>query len=266
MTRSSLLVFAALLLVTGGAGDLAARGLRVGTECTNYPFSYRDTAGEPAGYDIDVMREIGARIERNISFVCQRWRRLIRDLVTNQTEVIASSMAITASRREQAIFTTPYRIAAGQFAALAGARLPLFTPDGRIDPLGFAGQRIGVQSYSIYDNWLGDLLPQANVERFDKTAELYAALQAGALDAILADPIKTHLEFLGTDAGIGFAAIGPRIHSPEHFGPGAGFGLKPGHGGIRDDIDEALSAMQADGALDAISRRYFPFPIYPRTP
>lgn len=266
MTRSLLLVFAALSLVTGGTGDLAARGLRVGTECTNYPFSYRDTAGEPAGYDIDVMREIGVRIDRNISFVCQRWRRLIRDLVTNQTEVVASSMAITARRREQAIFTAPYRIAAGQFVALAGAPPPLFTPDGRIDPIGFAGRRIGVQSYGIYDNWLGDLLPQADVERFDKTAELYAALRAGALDAILADPIETHLAFLGTDAGVGFAAIGPPIHSPEHFGPGAGLGLKPGHAEIRDDIDEALSAMKADGALDAISRRYFPFPIYPRTP
>ncbi|MCK4984354.1 MAG: transporter substrate-binding domain-containing protein, partial [Desulfobacterales bacterium] len=52
-----LLLVGALILMFGGYAS-AAEKIRVGCECTYFPFNYRTPDGELTGYDVDVAKGV----------------------------------------------------------------------------------------------------------------------------------------------------------------------------------------------------------------
>ena len=64
--------------------------------------------------------------------------------------------------------------------------------------------------------------------------------------------------------GAGFGFVGPEIADDKLFGAGAGVGLRKGNDVLLAKIDKAIGGMTDDGSLDRFSKKYFPFPIYPR--
>ena len=93
--------------------------------------------------------------------------------------------------------------------------------------------------------------------------QMYLELKAGRVDVIMTNPMKTYLEFLSKPDGAGFEVIGPQIDEEKYFGTGAGVGIRKGEEALLKRIDAALIEMKKDGTLDAFSKKYFPFAIYP---
>ena len=228
MKRTILGAIASLvaLLVALPAG---AEALRVGTECTYYPFNYKDSNGELLGYDVDVAKEVAKRIDAEIQFVCQEWDGMIPALLANKFDLIVASMSITEKRKEKIDFSAPYRVSIGQFIARKDAGLKLFKDDGSVNPAGFEGVKVGLQRATTYDNWIQAKAPEATIVRYDTVEPLYLDLKAGRVDAIMTNPMKAYLSFLSKEDGSGFDVIGPQISESEYFGTGAGIGLRKGN-------------------------------------
>jgi len=257
------LAMAAGLAATGLVQTASAETLRVGTECTYFPFNYRDSAGTLMGYDVDVANEIGKRIGAEIEFVCQEWDGMIPALLANKFDLIVASLSITEQRREKIDFSVPYRVSIGQFIGAKDKNLQFFNADGTVNPAGFEDVKIGIERNSTYDTWIHAKMPDADIVPYDSNEAMYLDLRAGRVDAIMTNPMKAHLVFLSQPDGAGFETVGPAITDEEFFGIGVGVGVRKDNPDLLRRIDEALVAMIKDGSLSTFSRRYFPFDINP---
>ena len=257
----------ALSIIAGSlalAGPVGAQDqLKAGTECTYFPFNFRDTDGTLKGYDVDVGNEVAKRLNMKIEWVCQKWDGLIPSLLANKFDLILASLSITEERRQKIDFSIGYRLSIGQFVGPKAKALKLFKDDKTPDVAAFKGVKVGLQRATTYDNWIQAKVPDATVVRYDTVEQMYLELKAGRVDVIMTNPMKTYLEFLSKPDGAGFEVIGPQIDEEKYFGTGAGVGIRKGNEALLKRIDAALAEMKKDGTLDKFSKKYFPFAIYP---
>src|SRR5215211_5905759 len=163
----------------------SAETLRVGTECTYFPFNYRDTDGVLKGYDVDVATEVGSRIGDKIDFVCQEWDGMIPALLANKFDLIVASLSITDERSKKIDFSVPYRVSIGQFIGAKDKNLQLFKADNSVNPAGFEGIRVGIERSSTYETWIQVKMPNADVVLYDSNEAMYLDLKAGRVDVIM---------------------------------------------------------------------------------
>ena len=255
-------VVAAVFAVVGGPAA-AQETLRAGTECTYFPFNFRDADGTLKGYDVDVGNEIGKRLNMKVEWVCQKWDGMLPALLANKYDVILASLSITEERRQKIDFSVGYRLSIGQFVGPKAKGLKLFKDDKTPDTAAFKGVKVGLQRGTTYENWITAKVPDATVVKYDTVEQTYLELKSGRVDVIMTNPMKTYLEFLSKPDGAGFEVIGPQIDEEKYFGTGAGVGLRKGEEALLKRIDAALVDMKKDGTLDKFSKAYFPFAIYP---
>ncbi|WP_163822903.1 transporter substrate-binding domain-containing protein, partial [Pseudomonas viridiflava] len=68
--------------------------------------------------------------------------------------------------------------------------------------------------------------------------------------------------FLKTDAGKGYAFVGPSFTDPKYFGDGIGIAVRKGDKANLDRLNAAIAAIRANGKYKAIQDKYFDFDIY----
>lgn len=254
----------AVLAIFGWGGGVAAQErLTIGSECTYFPFNYRDSDGVLKGYDIDVANEIAKRLGAKAEYSCLKFDGLVPALLAGQFDLIAASLSITPQRKERIDFSEAYRLSIGQFVAPKAKKLVLFDAKNEVIKANFKGVRVGLQRGTTYDSWFQAIVPDATVVRYETVEQMYLEIKSGRLDAIMTNPMKTYLEFLSKPDGAGFEVVGPQITDEKYFGTGAGIGLRKGNEALLKRIDAAILDMKKDGTLDKFSKLYFPFAIYP---
>lgn len=241
-----------------------AEPLKVGTECTYFPFNYTESDGKLTGYDVDVATEVGKRIGAEIEFVCQEWKGMIPALMAGKFDLIVASMSITEERLKQIDFSGPYRVSIGQFVGPKAKNLALFNADGSVNVEAFDGVKIGLERSSTYENWMKAKVPGAEIAYYDNNEAMYLDLAAGRVDAIMTNPMKAYLSFLSKDDGAGFEVVGPQLEDEAYFGTGVGIGLRKDNAELLERMNTALQAMTEDGTLKSFSLKYFPFAINPQ--
>ena len=81
-------------------------------------------------------------------------------------------------------------------------------------------------------------------------------------DATLADVVNIDDGFLKTDAGKGFALVGPDYTDEKYFGNGAGIAVRKGDKALADKISAAILAIRANGKYKEVQDKYFQFNVY----
>lgn len=234
-----------------------ARPLRIGTEGAYPPFNSITSAGELVGFDIDIAKEVCARLNRTCQFTTLRWEGLIPGLLFGRYDAIVASMAITEKRKERVAFSRKYYNTPARFAGcIDGLGLPSDTawPTQALDKL-----TVGIQGGTVHANYLAARHPDAEVRNYPTQQALHLDLLAGRIHLGLADSVVLYDWLESAPATCAFR--GPPIHAPEIYGQGAGIALRKDNAPLKDAIDGALEAMIADGTYDAINARYFPFSI-----
>lgn len=237
-----ILAAAALLALTVGA---EAQTVRLGTEGAYPPYNYVDEAGKLGGFDIDVGNEICRRATLTCEWVINEWDTIIPNLLAGNYDAIVAGMSITDERKQTIDFTQDYFPSdPSTFIAAVGKGLNLETP---------TGLKLGAQGATIQAMWL-EANAKANntILSYDTPDQALADLNAGNLDAILAD--KSYLAEAAAGSGGVLELAGPEIV----IGNGVGIGMRKADADLRKKFDDALTAMKADGTLDALITLYFP--------
>ena len=106
--RMGMVLFAALLLFGPGAQTVtAADVLVVGVSDDIPPMVFRDRGVELIGYDVDLLNEIGRRINKKIEFKVISWDQKEQELANQSIDVIASQLSITEERKKILRYTQP---------------------------------------------------------------------------------------------------------------------------------------------------------------
>ncbi len=82
--------------------------LIVGTNAEFEPFEYRNDKNEIVGFDMDLMKYIGAELKMEIQIEDMNFDALIAALQTGKIDVIAAGMTNTEERRENVNFSQDY--------------------------------------------------------------------------------------------------------------------------------------------------------------
>lgn len=254
--RLALLAGSAALALNLVSGPAAAEGtLRIATEGTYFPWSYVDDKGELTGWDVDIANELCARLEVECEINAQEWEGIIPGLVAGKYDLIVASMSMTPARRERVEFSRKYKESISRFVAKAGSITDT-------SPEGMKGKRIGVQKGSSQDQWLV-------ASGYDKTAEIVyyentqgpeLDLVSGRIDAMIGNQMTYYVNFLKRDEAKGFDFVGEEYKGGV-LGEGNAIAMRKGEPELKAKVDAVLDAMLADGTYDAISAKYFPFPL-----
>jgi polar amino acid transport system substrate-binding protein len=237
------IILAAIALLSLTAA--ASAQTRLGSEGAYPPFNFVDDAGNLGGFDIDVGNEICKRAGLECVWVVNEWDTIIPNLQAGNYDAILAGMSITEERKQTIDFTQEYfPPEPSTYVTLAGSTIDLENA---------SGLKLGAQGATIQHNWLDQNLKANNtILSYETPDQALADLQAGNIDAVLAD--KSYLDETVAGSSGALVLAGPEIA----LGSGVGIGLRKADADLTKKFDEALTAMKADGTLDALITLYFP--------
>lgn len=245
--------------------SVAALGadLKVGADCSSPPFNYRDASGEMKGFEVDIAREIGRRINANVQFVCLDFGGLIPALQSKKIDMITSNLSITEPRKKSIDFSIPYRVSTARFVGRKDAGLQPMKADNTPNASALKGKVVGVQRATTNDNYLAGEFPGVEISRYDTAENMLLDLVAGRIDLALVSPMKVRTDFLEKPEGKNFQFVSGEIEAPKYLGDGVAVGLPKESTALREQINAALQGMFADGTFKAINQKYWAFSVMP---
>ncbi|WP_413479089.1 ABC transporter substrate-binding protein [Vibrio hibernica] len=247
-------VLCSMLWLPAQAAD--QKVVRLSSDFTYPPFNYKDSNGDPAGFDI----EIAAALCKEANFKCvwstQDWDGLIPALLARKSDVIMASMRITEERKKRILFTNKYYQTPARFVAKSDAGFTL-------DKAGLTGKTIGVQIGTIHDTYVtekfGDV---ASIKRYKGQDEVYLDLENGRLDAAFGNADQLQLAFLDKPLGKGFALVGTPVTDKAYVGEGTALALRKQDTKLANAFNKAIAEIRKNGTYDKIAAKYFNFDIY----
>jgi ABC-type amino acid transport substrate-binding protein len=223
--------------------NLVAEGsLTVCSDIPYPPFEFEEN-GEYTGFDMDLMREIASGMDLELAVQDVEFNGLQSGavLAARQCDIGASAVTITEERQANLAFSDPY------YDSLQSLLVPTDSDISSIADL--AGKKVGVQQGTTGETYASENAPEAELIQFPSDAEMYAAVQAGNVDALLQDlPVNLgHTED-------GAFTIAEEFKTDEQYGF---IMAKEGSEALVTAVNEQLTALRDNGKYQEIYDSYF---------
>lgn len=244
-----LVVVLQVLLGAGPAqaaeGEPGGQLVRVGTEGTYPPFTFRDPeTNELTGYDIEVAEAVAEEAGWRLEFVEGPFDALFPALDSGRVDMIANQITINPEREALYLFSTPYTYSRGVIVTAAG------NPEG-IESLDDIRGLTAAQSET--SNWAQVARDAgAEVRSIEGLAQAAELLAQGRVDVIVNDNIAI-LDYLASTGSTEIEIVGD---AGEEVGAQA-LTFRQDDAALQQQADAALQRLTADGTLAEISERYF---------
>ncbi len=226
------------------------RRLTIASEGARPPFNFVE-AGELAGFEIDLAREICRRLNAQCAFVAQEWDNLVEGLARRQYDVAMAAIEITPERRREMDFSVAYVRPTAAFLVRADAVFKDATAAS------FAGRTIGVEEGSSAQTFAEARYQTAQMKTYGGLVEAVLDLAEDKIDLVIADEaaLADFLKNRKEAQCCRLLATSPR--DPSIFGEGVGAAFRKDDVALRAEFDRALVSMFDDGAFQTIARKYF---------
>lgn len=257
---------AVLLALSLGATMAHAKewkDIRIGFEGAYPPFSSIQPDGTPVGFDIDMIHALCTQMHANCTLVQVSWDGLIPALQAEKIDAIVASVAITAERKQKVDFTNKYYNSPRRLVVSKSSPIKDATPAE------LKGKRVGVQRGTLGDKYASAYWVPDGVQlvRYATQDEVYLDLRSGRIDAALQDSTQAFTSFLNKPEGGNFKFIGQPIlgTTPEQktlLGEGYGIPVRKSDDDLKQQLDQAIDAIRANGVYQSIEKKYFNFDVY----
>ena len=225
----------------------AADTLRVGTHPTFAPFEFLDSSSrEYVGFDMDMIREIGKRMNVEVEFVNMGFDGLIPALMTNNIDIVVSGVTITEERKKRVDFCEPYYQAGQGLMIRVGDEAKY----QKIEDL--HNKTIAVQIGTTGADKAKDI-PGAKVTNYNATSEAFMALTSRNAEAVVHDrPVLAY--FMKTQPRMSQSLqLQPAIEDAQQYG----FAVKKGNKELLDKLNKGLEAVRQAGEDKQIYSKWF---------
>lgn len=262
-----------LALVTTAAafGQDRPTDITIATEGAYEPWNFTGPGGTLQGLEVDLARDLCARMKVKCNVVAQDWDGLIPSLTAKKFDAIMASMIVTEKRLAVIAFSEPYAPTSATFMVEKAGPLASLPGTGTVVDLGgdqtavkkalepvavaIKGKAIGTQSSTANANFLDKYLKGVVDVREYKTTEQHDLdLKAGRIDGVIAQK----------------SALAPLLNKPEYkdfklagptfvgdvFGKGVGVGLRKEDKVLKGMFDDAIKGAKADGTIDKLAEKW----------
>jgi len=233
----------------------AMKSYTVGTDAAYAPFESQNESGEIVGFDVEVVRAIADKAGFEVKFVNTPWEGIFNALGQGDRDLLVSAITITDERKQTMDFSDPYFDAAQLIAVHQDSKVARFADLKKL--------KVGVQTGTTGDEAVSDLLGKTstNIKRFESTPLALKELEAGGLDAVVADNgVVVH--YVANNPGGKFKTVSDDKFVPEHYG----IAVKKGNAELLAAINKGLAEIKADGTYERIYTKYFGAPAAPAAP
>lgn len=247
--RKTILSVLALVLCAAfvfGACGGSSNAFRVGIDDTYPPMEYKDEAGNYAGFDIELAKEIAKRLDKEIEFVPTAWSAIFTALSSNKYDCIISSLSITEERMKTIAYTRPY---------IANNQVIVVKIDNEdIGSEADLGDRIvAVQMGTTSEDSCNEFMkttPFKDFKKYEGMIQALNELKIGRVDAVVTDLVVGKY-FVANDKD-SFKLVSTTLPNEPIA---VGF-TKENQAGA-DKVDKVLEEMMNDGTLAKISEKWF---------
>jgi polar amino acid transport system substrate-binding protein len=232
-----------LLMACDGKKDGSGKTLTVGTSADYAPFEYFKD-GEITGFDIDLMKEIAKRLNKDVKFKDMSFDAILGSLATSRIDAAISSITPTNERRKSIDFSKEY---------IQSKRVMLCKATSSIETASdLAGSAVGVQSGTIHESYANEILSQdvhLTVKSLSKIPDLIQDMETGNVSCLIlgaseAESIqksRSNLKMINLPGEVSGASVAFPKDSP-----------------LTAQVDKVLAEMEADGSLQKLKERWLP--------
>ncbi len=249
MKKIIALVLAALMAMTllascGPKGKTLAEvkeagKLTVATSPDFPPFESLE-GDEVVGIEVDIMNLIADELGVELEIVQMDFDSVLLGIQSAKYDCGMSGITANEERKENMLFTTPYYNAAQVIVVKEDSEIA-----GKAD---LDGKKVSVQTGTTADEGCKELLGVDNVSAFAANADAKAALTTGKVDAWVVDNL-TAIQMV--EDGDGLVILEEKM-TDEPYAFAFAFGSED----LVAAIDEVLTALIADGTVEAIFAEY----------
>ena len=234
---------------SGGTTKSGADLVKAGTltVCSDVPYPPFEDFDKSApsgfkGFDIDIVQAIADQLKLKLAVKDESFDGLQSGLTLNSgaCDLVASAMTITADREKNLDFSDGYY----------DSEQSLLVPaDSTIASIGdLSGKKVGVQQGTTGKQYAEDNATGADIVSFPSDAEMYAAIKAGQVDALLQD-LPVNLDHTKD----GKFKVVEKYSTDEQYG----LAIKQGNTELVTEVNDALKKLRDDGTYDDIYNKYF---------
>ncbi|WP_203237665.1 transporter substrate-binding domain-containing protein [Streptomyces sp. CdTB01] len=217
--------------------------LRVALTEANPPWNFLDGNNKPAGYDVDVARELAKRLGiGKVEFVGSDFGSFIEGVRAERFDIVISGQTITAEREKQVGFSRPYEVNG----------VSVFTRTGNTSVTGLAslkGRTIAVTEGTTQAEYARTKIPGARIKTYKNATLALTDVGQGRADAALVS--KFQGAYLADKNNLRVKATGALLETEVN-----GMTFRKGQKDFKAKVDKALNDMITDGTLSTISRRW----------
>lgn len=214
------------------------------------PMGFRDENNEIVGFDIDLAKAAGEKMEVEVEFQPIDWNSKELELESGKIDLIWNGLTLTDERLEAFECTNPY---------LENRQIVLVKNDSEIQVKSdLEGKTIGLQDGSsaldaVNADEMVDKL--GDISTYDTNLLAFTDLDLGRVEAVVADEIvaRYYLANNETDFRILEEDFGDEVY---------GIAAKKGNTELVEDLQAALDELGADGTAAEISNKWFGEDIY----
>ena len=225
--------------------DLISSGtLTVCSDVPYPPFEDFDKSSATGfkGFDVDVISKVASGLGVKLKIKDSSFDALQsgQSLNAGQCDLVASAMTITDDRKKALDFSDGYY----------DSEQSLLVPTGSsIKAIGdLSGKKVGVQQGTTGKSYAEKNAKGAKIVTFPSDAEMFAAIKAGQVDALLQD-LPVNLDHTKD----GKYAVVEKYSTDEQYG----FAMKKGNTQLVDAVNEQLKTLNSNGEYKKIYDSYF---------
>ncbi|MGL4653177.1 basic amino acid ABC transporter substrate-binding protein [Cetobacterium sp.] len=215
--------------------------LYVGTDATEFPpFEYIED-GEIKGFDIDLIKEIGKLLNKEIVLKNIQFDGLIPALQTGKLDAIIAGMTVTAEREKNINFSIPY---------YTSKQLLITNKQSSLTTLqSLKGHKIGVVLGCTGDVIATEMQDSITLYRYNTTSESIMALNANKIDAVILD----------SEPAKNFVKNNPNLKYIDNELAKEDYAIAVGKQNLTlvKDINTALETLKSNGTFQKLNEKYF---------
>jgi len=223
--------------------DGTEKTLTIGVSADYAPFEYFKE-GEIVGFDIDLMKEIAKRLNKDLKFKDMSFDAILGSLSTSRIDAAISSINPTSERRKAVDFSKEY---------IQSKRVLVCKATSSIETISdLAEETVGVQSGSTHETYANEVLKQdvdVSIKSLAKIPDLLQDMENGNVRCLV----------LGIQEAEAIQKSRPNIKLVNLPGEVNGAAIAfPKGSPLASQVDKILEDMEADGSLQKLKDLWLP--------
>ncbi|MDG1707727.1 MAG: ABC transporter substrate-binding protein/permease [Emcibacteraceae bacterium] len=217
--------------------------ITIGANIGNVPWEFQDTDGTFIGFEVDLVKELGKRLNREVNIINLPFNGLFAAVQSGRIDMAISSIGITDKRLESVSFTQPYYDSDQSLTTVKGSGIRSLED--------LRGEIIAVDTGSTGDMWATENQEQygfAEIRRYEGLAPAMLDVVIGRVKGYVSD----------IPALLYYTKDKPNLEVVERIPTGGRYALMLGKNSpLAEVANAALSSLKEEGFVNEIHLKWF---------